>query len=125
VAAQTLASVGLGALIAGIPLLSSTSAWDKWVVPVYVACVGVTFVIAALCGLAARSALRERADSVEAVKSDLDGLLDAYEEPTVSTDVERGVLRHFLIRMRTEARESWTLFRDSRQSSRKQWNKVL
>lgn len=78
-AASAFVSVGLGALIAGVPLLSSTSSWDGWVVPSYAAAVGMSFVLACICWLAARAVRFERADSVAAIKNDLDRLLDAYE----------------------------------------------
>lgn len=80
-AAGGLVSVGLGALIAGVPLLSSTSRWDAWVIPAYAAAIAVTFSVAAICGFAARGIRFERADSVAAIKGDLDALLDAYELP--------------------------------------------
>lgn len=115
-AGVTLLSVGLGALLAGIPLLSSTSHWDSWVMPVYASSVGVAFLLAGLCWLAARSIRRERADSVAAIKTDLDRLLDAYEEPGVTADIEKNVRDHFLKTMRREARESRRMIEQVRDS---------
>lgn len=80
-AGSILVSVGGGALIAAVPLLSSTERWDSWVVPTYAVAVVILFVLSALCWLAARTVRLERADSVAAIKIDLDRLLDAYDEP--------------------------------------------
>lgn len=104
--------------MAGIPLLSSTSDLDPWIVPVYWVAVAAFFVFAGVFALAQRSVQQERADSVGAIKTDLDNLLGAYEEPELSADAEREVLNHFLQRMRVEAQDNHELITRAAQSGR-------
>lgn len=111
-------SVALGALVAGIPLLNSRSNWDGWVIPVYASAIGVSLLIAALCGLAGRSVRRARAESVTAIKTDLDSLLSAYEVPDASPEVHHDVLRHFLQRVRVEVRDNQRLVQQAHDHGR-------
>jgi hypothetical protein len=98
--------------------LSSTSDLDPWVVPVYWVAVALFFMLAGIFALAQRSVQQERADSVGAIKTDLDNLLGAYEEPELSADAEREVLNHFLQRMRVEAQDNHGLITRAAESGR-------
>lgn len=70
---------GLGGLLAGIPLLSSSQEWDPWVVPVYGVVTAATFVIAGICLLSARSIQGERSANLGEVRDEFRELLMAYE----------------------------------------------
>jgi hypothetical protein len=120
-AAITLLSVALGAALAAIPLLSSTSHWDRWVVPTYCTTVCVAFLLSIVCGVAGRSVRRERADSVADIKADLDQLLDAYayreDDPAEQAEVPASAPKPALLqRMRSEARENIRLIELARES---------
>lgn len=117
-AGAVLVSTSLGALLAGIPLLSSTADWDDWVIPVYAAAIGVALLVGGLCFRAARSMRDERADSVADIKTDLDRLLAAYEQPGAQAEhvdpaeirrIETELIRESLREIRSEARENLQL----------------
>lgn len=69
---------GLGGLLAGIPLLSSSQEWDPWVVPVYGVVTAATFLIAGICLLCARSIQGERTANLGEVRDEFRELLMAY-----------------------------------------------
>lgn len=68
----------LGALFAGIPLVSSDQKWDPWIIPVYGTATGVAFLLAGLCLLCARSIQEERSANIGEVKEEFRELLRAY-----------------------------------------------
>lgn len=105
-------SVALGGLVAGIPLLNSRSEWDSWVIPVYAGIVAVLLLVAGLCALAGRSVHEQHAESVAAIKTDLDRLLSAYEM-TALGETTRDVTLHFVQRIRTEARDNRRLIQQA------------
>ncbi len=78
-AANTFASAGLGALLAGILLMQSKERVAAWVAILYWAAVGVTFILSAVCALAARSIDQQRTESISAIKEDFDAFLAAYQ----------------------------------------------
>jgi hypothetical protein len=115
------AVLALGGAVGGgfglIPFLSTTPAPSSSATILYAALVGVGLVAALLCGLAYRALHVERADSVGAIKEDLDRMLAAYEDtsPTYE-EVVREALRAPLQRMRGEARTNLRLLREASES---------
>lgn len=116
VVAQLLLGAALGSAVAGIPLLSSTVDLDAWVRPTYIAATAACVVLAVVCFLAYRSTREQRADSITAIKEDLDGLLAAYEPLPSESPPARSVsprLRSVLRLLRDEARDNHTLMRQA------------
>lgn len=110
-------SVALGALVALVPLLNSDSDWDSWIIPAYAALIGILLLVAGLCGWAGRSIQEQRAESVGAIKADLDRLLGAYEISTSGED-NHDVSRHFIRRIHTEAQDNRRLIQQAQDHGR-------
>jgi hypothetical protein len=70
----------IGAVVAAIPLLGSAEDIELWSLLLYGVVIAMFFVVALICRLACRSITAERADSVKAIKGDLDGWIASYQE---------------------------------------------
>lgn len=120
-AAVIFVSVALGSLVTGIPLLSQADVTAP-VLIAYIAAIVLCVALAVASGLAGRSLKDERADSVSAIKAELDRLLAAYpDEPTASplspedddAGLDRDVYKPFLQQLRREARDNLRRVQDA------------
>jgi hypothetical protein len=87
-AAWACVGAGIGAALALIPLLGADL--DDWVMTAYICAVITLFIVSKLFAKAAEDVRDASADSVEAIKADLDILLNAYDP--------QGLVRTSLVR---------------------------
>jgi hypothetical protein len=106
-AGQVAAGAAVGAVVSGIPLLSSKEDWDAWILPAYLAVLVLLAVAAAAFLYAARSVRQARVESIGAIKEDLDALLEVYRFDPVPTDEPATDLaRAVLLDVRGEAQDN-------------------